>query len=853
MDTHRIRRAYLDYFAGQGHLELPSFPLVPPEDDPSVLLTTAGMQPLKRYFMGTDRPPAPRLTTCQKCFRTVDIDQVGHTARHLTFFEMLGNFSLGDYFKRDAIRFGWEVSTEVLGLDPSRIWITVFEGKEGVPADEEAIEHWVDAGIPRERIQLLGEPDNFWSSGPTGPCGPNTELYLDRGPDFGPEGGPAVGGDRYLEYWNLVFMQYERAEDGGLTPLPARNIDTGAGLERIAALLQDTPSVFETDAFWPLIEWGQRRTGTRYGADARSDRALRVLADHGRAMTFLASDGVRPSNEGRGFVLRRVVRRAVSEGTQLGLEPTAVVELAARVADIWGDAYPGLREEAAAVADTLGTEAEQFARTLTSGRRLLQEVIAGAGAGGVVSGDDAFRLHDTYGFPLDLTLEAAADAGLRVDVPAFEALMDQQRTRSRASAAGAEETALAVRAAGLARGAGSRFVGYERLAVDTTVVAAESLGPDEHLVVLAENPFYAKGGGQVSDAGRLEAGGSRREVVDVLRAGTDQVLRVRGDALAPGTPVHAEVDVPARRATQGHHTATHLLHWALRSRLGDDVRQAGSYVGPDKLRFDFTHRGRVPEDELAEIERLVNARVAEDDPVTWTEMPKDDADALGAIGLFGEKYGDVVRVVSAGDYSRELCGGTHVARTSEIEAFRIVSEGSVGSGARRIEALTGAALLRWHEARAADLAREVAARDQRIAHLEAELKRARQATVDPAAIAAGAVGDGPVRAVAAEIEVPDADALLAVADRVRALLGDGAAVVLGARVGDRAALLASIAPEAVAAGISAHALIREIAPIVGGGGGGKPAMARAGGKDPGRLGDALTRARELLAQGAGVA
>ncbi|HWH14213.1 MAG TPA: alanine--tRNA ligase, partial [Miltoncostaeaceae bacterium] len=535
MDTHRIRRAYLEYFGRQGHLELPSFPLVPPEDDPSVLLTTAGMQPLKRYFMGTDRPPAPRLTTCQKCFRTVDIDQVGHTARHLTFFEMLGNFSLGDYFKREAIRFGWEVSTEVLGLDPERIWITVFEGRADVPADEEAIQHWIDAGIPRERIQLLGEPDNFWSSGPTGPCGPNTELYLDRGPDFGPEGGPASGSDRYLEYWNLVFMQYERGEDGGLSPLPAQNIDTGAGLERIAALLQDRASVFETDAFLPLIEWGQERAGVRYGADARTDRALRVLADHGRAMTFLASDGVRPSNEGRGFVLRRVVRRAVSEGTQLGLEPTAVVALAGRVAEIWGDAYPELRAEAAAVADALGTEAEQFARTLSAGRRLLGEVIAAAGNGGVVSGDDAFRLHDTYGFPLDLTLEAAADAGLTVDVPAFEALMEEQRSRSRAGAASAEETALAVRAAGLARAGGSRFVGYDRLTTDTTVVASESLGADDQLVTLAENPFYARGGGQVSDAGWIAVDGDRRPVVDVLRAGDGQVLRVRGAALAPRT------------------------------------------------------------------------------------------------------------------------------------------------------------------------------------------------------------------------------------------------------------------------------------------------------------------------------
>ncbi len=852
MNTHQIRRAFLDYFRGQDHLEVPSSSLVPFDDDPSVLLTIAGMQPLKAYFMGTDTPPAPRLTSCQKCFRTVDIDQIGHTARHLTFFEMLGNFSLGDYFKREAIRFGWEMSTEVLGLDPERIWITVFEGMEGVPGDDEAVEYWVDMGMPRERIQRLGEADNFWKSGPTGPCGPNTELYFDRGPDFGPGGGPAVGGDRFLEYWNLVFMQYERSADGTLADLPAQNIDTGAGLERIAALLQDRPSVFETDAFWPLIEWGQRRARVRYGADPRVDRSLRVLADHGRAMTFLTSDGVRPGNEGRGFVLRRIVRRAVSEGSHLGLAPAEIVDLAGHVADIWGDSYPELRDQRHNVAEALGIEAEQFARTLTSGRRLLTEVIDRSRATGTVSGDDAFRLHDTYGFPLDLTLEAAGDAGIAVDVAGFERLMDEQRDRSRTGSAAAEETGLAVRAAGLARGEATRFVGYDRLQVDTEVTAVDDLGGDEQLVTIAVSPFYAQGGGQVSDRGRLVSGdGEVREVVDVLRVGADQVLRVRPAGLTTGTPVRAEVDVPLRRATQGHHTATHLLHWALRERLGTDVRQAGSYVGPDKLRFDVTHRGRIPQEELALVERMVNGKIAADEPVEWREMPRAEADALGAIGLFGEKYGDVVRVVSAGDYSRELCGGTHVSRTSDIEAFHIVSEGSVGAGARRIEALTGTALLRWHEERARELERELAARDQRIAALEGELRAARQTRVDPGSIAAQAVAVDGVRAVAAQVEAPDADALLEVADQVKRILGDGAAIVLGAVTGDRATLIASMGTAAVDAGASAVAVIREVAPIVDGGGGGKPAMARAGGKNPARIGEALDRAREILTGGGG--
>jgi alanyl-tRNA synthetase len=846
MTTHEIRRAFLEYFERHGHLAVPSSSLVPYDDDPSVLLTIAGMQPLKAYFMGTAEPPASRLTSCQKCFRTVDIDQVGHTARHLTFFEMLGNFSLGDYFKEDAIRFGFEVSTEVLGLDVDRIWITIFEGNNSVPGDDEARARWIELGIPPERIQALGEADNFWKAGPTGPCGPNTELYFDRGPEFGPDGGPRMGGDRYLEYWNLVFMQYERTGDGQLRPLPARNIDTGAGLERIAALLQDAPSVFETDAFRPLIEWAERASGVRYGADGRSDRALRVLADHGRAMTFLAADGVRPSNEGRGYVLRRIVRRAVAEGTQLGLPVDAVVSLADEVTAGWGDAYPELIAERTAIADTLSAEAEQFARTLQQGRRLLAEVIDRSGAGGTVRGEDAFRLHDTFGFPLDLTAEAAHDAGLEVETEVFEDLMRQQRERSRAGITAATETELAVQAAEFAASLPrARFVGYDQLEVTTTVAGAVSLDLGRQLVKLSESPFYAQGGGQVSDRGWLDIGAAHADVRDVIRVGDDQVLVVEGPEVHLGDRVVALVDVPARRATQANHTGTHVLNWALRERLGDDVKQAGSYVGPDKLRFDFTHRGRVPREELEEIERLVNRRVAEDAPVGWSEMPKGEADALGAIGLFGEKYGDVVRVVSAGDFSRELCGGTHVSRTSEIGPFKIVTETSVGSGARRIEALTGPGVAAWHEHRAQELERELAARDARIADLERELKRARQGRIDPSAIAAEADRAGPLAIVAAEVEAANADELLEISDKVKRVLGDGAVVVLGARHDGRVSLVANIGVGAIAAGQSAAAILKQIAPLVDGGGGGRDAMARAGGKNPDGLPAALEAARAL--------
>jgi alanyl-tRNA synthetase len=850
MTTREIREAFLSYFERHGHLRIPSAPLVPYEDDPSVLLTIAGMQPLKAYFLGAGEPPSQRMTSCQKCFRTNDIDQVGHTARHLTFFEMLGNFSIGDYFKADAIRFGWELSTEVLGLDPDLIWITVFEGTDAVPADDEAVGLWVEMGVPRERIQAFGDPDNFWSAGPTGPCGPNTELFIDRGPAFGPEGGPAVGGDRYLEFWNLVFMQYDRAADGSLAPLPSKNIDTGAGLERLAAILQDVPSVFDTDAFRPLVSWAEGASGRRYGADERTDRALRVLADHGRAMTFLAADGVRPSNEGRGYILRRIVRRAVSEATHIGLEPGAVAELAGPVVEGWGDAYPELRERDAEVRDVIGDEAEQFARTLAQGRRLLGEVIGRSRASGSVSGDDAFRLHDTYGYPLDLTLEAAQDAGLSVDAEGFERLMADQRERSRAGAAGGERAGdVAERAATVAREAdATEFVGWDGTEIDTRVTAVEELGDGTALLKLERSPFYPEGGGQVSDAGEIAGSSGRATVLDAFRLGDDQVLRVRLEEghLPVGAEVTAAVDRGLRRQTQANHTATHVLNWALRETLGPGVRQAGSYVGPDKLRFDFTHRGRVPPEDLERIEAMVNERVEEDQPVGWEITDREAAADEGAIGLFEEKYGERVRVVSTGDFSKELCGGTHVERTSEIGPFVITGESSTGAGARRIEALTGPAAVAWLRERERRLLDEIAGRDERIRVLEAELRRAKSGRADIGAIASLAEGSNGLAAVAAQVEALDMDELLAISDRVKQALGEGAAVVLGAAAEGKALLVANLGPAAVSSGLSAGSLIRDVAPIVGGGGGGKDAMARAGGKDPSRLPEALERARELM-------
>jgi len=850
--TAEIREGFLRYFEREGHLRIPSASLVPFEDDPSVLLTIAGMQPLKSYFLGQSQPPAPRMTSSQKCFRTLDVDQVGRTARHLTFFEMLGNFSIGDYFKDDAIRFGFELSTEVLGFDPEQIWITVFEGMDGVPADDEALEKWVEMGIPRDRIQRLGEADNFWKAGPTGPCGPNTELYLDRGPDFGPDGGPVTGTDRFLEFWNLVFMQYDRAEDGTLTTLPAKNIDTGAGLERLAAILQDKQTVFETDGFRPLVAWAEQASGRAYATDPRVDRAMRVLADHGRAMAFLAADGVRPGNEGRDYILRRIIRRAVSEGAYLGLEPARITGLVDAVADGYGDAYPELLSERSEVIDTVGAEAEQFARTLEQGTRLLEEVLGRSRGGGVISGDDAFRLHDTYGFPLDLTRDAAEEHGLAVDEEGFDRLMGDQRDRARA--AGRRGTGVDRQAAEAlaARSPVAQFVGYDQLEVVTTVTAVQDLGGTEALAKLATSPFYAEGGGQVPDHGWITGNSGTAEVLDVLRLGDDQVLRIAVDGDLPeGAEVTARVDAAARHATQANHTGTHVLGWALRAVLGDGVRQAGSYVGPDKLRFDFTHRGRIEPDDLAEIERRVNDRVAEDSPVLATVMPRADADSLGAIGLFEEKYGEVVRVVQAGEFSTELCGGCHVTRTGEIGPMVIVSEGSTGAATRRIEAVTGLAAVKHLRAREAALAAEVAQRDERIHALEADLRRARSGRVDVASVAAAAEDLGGARVLAAEVEAAEMDELLQLTDRVKQAVGPGAAVVLGAVADGKALLVANFDDAAQAAGLSASDVMREVAPVVGGGGGGKPGMARAGGKDPSRMAQAIERAWGVLRQPAG--
>ncbi|MDQ3726216.1 MAG: alanine--tRNA ligase, partial [Actinomycetota bacterium] len=710
MKAKEIRDTYLSFFAEREHKIVPSASLVPSVHDPSVLLTTAGMQPFKPYFLGQEKPPAPRLADVQKCFRTTDIEEVGNTARHMTFFEMLGNWSFGDYFKAESIPWGWELSTQGFGMDPEKIWVTVFGGDEelGLGPDEEAIEIWRATGVPEERIVRLGREDNFWQAGPTGPCGPCSELYLDRGLDFGEEGDrPGDDTDRFLEFWNHVFMSYDLAEDSSLTPLPMKNIDTGMGLDRMAAVLQDVPSVFETDHVRPLVDLAEELSGRRYDEGGAVTRAMRIVADHSRGAAFLIADGVVPSNEDRGYILRRIMRRAIQQGRTLGLEAPWLGRFSARTIELMGDAYPELAAERETIQRWVGAEEESFGRTLERGTELLERLIAEAEEADTswIAAEDAFKLHDTYGFPYDLTKELLAERGLSVDDQGFQELMDEQRTRARtagATAHGAENTHDRVLA--FAEGAPpTRFVGYETLRATTGLAAVEPVD-GKALVKLEESPFYAEGGGQVADSGVLRWNGAEARVVDVYRVGEDQALEVEpGGAIEPGVAVEAEVDHEARYATMRNHTATHLLHAALRERLGTHVRQAGSAVRPDKLRFDFTHGQSLGPEELRAVEDRVNGWIKASHPVRWMNMGREEAEELGAMALFGEKYGEWVRVVEVEAVSRELCGGTHVANTAEVGIFKIVSEGSSAANVRRVEAITGPAAIDFFREREAQL------------------------------------------------------------------------------------------------------------------------------------------------------
>jgi alanyl-tRNA synthetase len=843
--TAELREGFLSFFEERDHLRRPSAPVIPPADDRSTLFVVAGMQPMQRWFLGVEDPPARRIATVQKVMRAGgkhnDLDDVGRTARTASFFEMLGNFSFGDYFKDGAIDLAWEFVTEHMRFPTDLLWATVFAGDPelGLGEDEDAVRGWKRVGIPAERIVALPRSENFWQAAETGPCGPNTELFLDRGEEHGcgrPTCAPGCDCDRYLEFWNLVFMEFDLREDGTLVPLPNQNVDTGLGLERGAMLLQGVESIFDADGYQLIMDWVAGEAGVRYGDSEEATRAHRVLADHGRAMTFLIADGVTPSNEGRGYVLRRLIRRSVLQAQRIGLErvhrlPAVVVEQVER----W---YPEVREHAGEIETIVRAEEERFRETLERGMRLFEE-LAGAET---ISARDAFTLAATYGFPIELTVELAEERGQAVDVDGYQALMEDHREISRAGG----EKAEVQRAAEFAREAGfeTEFVGYEKTEVLTQIGALEEIGDGLFLAKLRESPFYPAGGGQVTDAGFVEGDGapSRAVVREAYRFDDDQVLLLEGGGFAAGDRVRAVVPWSHRFPTMANHTATHLLHKALQDVLGDHVRQAGSAVRPDKLRFDFTHPQALTADERADVERRVNEKVFENVPVRAFVTTLDEARRLGAMALFGEKYGEHVRVVEVDGYSRELCGGTHVRSTAEIGPFVILAESSVGAGARRIEAVTAGEGYAYLQGQAGEVAELRAELDR----LRREKRRPERAETGPDFVRydRAEVAGEPV--LIAQVTATKGGALRDLSDRLRQQ-EKAAAVLLGSTDDGRAYLVVNLDQSLTERGVDAVALVREAAARIGGGGGGRPTLAEAGGRRPESLPEAFEAGKRALA------
>ncbi len=875
MEGRRIRETFLRFFEERGHKRVPSSSLIPPPES-GLLLTNAGMNQFIPYFLGHAPAPFARATSVQKCFRAVDIDNVGHTARHLTMFEMLGNFSFGDYFKRESCGWGLELVTEVFGVDPERLWVTVYE------SDDEAIEIWQELGIPRERIVRRGKADNYWWTHAAGPAGPCSEIFVDRGSRFGPEGGPEVDEDRYMEIWNHVFMQEEVDDHANvLGELPAKNIDTGASVERVATVLQDADNYFETDLFRPMFEVVESLSGKRHGHDPRTDVSLKVIAEHGRATTFLIADGVLPSNEGRGYVLRRMLRRVVSHARRLGIERDVMPSLVEASVEHFGDAYPELVENRAYVEQVAASEEERFAATLRQGMTVFEEATARVSSGGAVSGDVVFKLHDTFGFPRELTRELVEDAGLAVDEERFEVLMAEQKERAKKAA---KKGRLGEDLAGVATAAGrSEFVGYSALESDGRVLAlltdagrTEVAGEGTDVrVVLDRTPFYAESGGQIGDHGYLRTPAGLVRVLDTQFGPGETIVHtgvVQSGEVRQGEEVHAEVDEVRREATARAHTATHVVHWTLKHVLGEHARQAGSLVAPGRLRFDFPHHAAVPRDVLEQAEDLANRRLAEDQEVRIYETTFDEAKNQGAIALFGEKYGEFVRVVEVGDYSVELCGGTHVARTGNVALVRILGESSIGAGMRRVEALVGPDALKEVNLErdllhavvqalgagdpnaAPERARQLV---EQVKRLESELGKIRKgdvkARVDEFAQAATTVAGA--RLVAA-LTPMDADELRELAQGVVGKLESehGAAVVLGSDAEGKALLVAACSKNLVGRGVTAPTLLEHAAKAIGGGAGGKPILGFAGGPRGDAVRDAIgaiaARLEELLQAGA---
>jgi len=896
METAEIRRRWLRFFEERGHTVVPSASLISP--DPTLLFTVAGMVPFIPYLTGQQSAPYPRATSVQKCVRTLDIDEVGKTTRHGTFFQMNGNFSFGDYFKEGAIRFAWELITTPqadggYGFDPEKVWATVYLD------DDEAARLWQEvAGLPPERIQRLGMEDNYWSTGQPGPAGPCSEIYIDRGPEYGPEGGPAndPSGDRYLEIWNLVFMQFQRGEGQGkdfpiLGELPRKNIDTGMGLERVAYLLQGVDNMYEIDQVAPVLHRAAALAGTRYGADAEADVRLRVVADHVRAALMLIGDGVTPGNEGGGYVLRRLLRRAVRSMRLLGVDAPTLPELLPVSRDAMSPSYPELATDFSRISQVAYAEEEAFRRTLAAGTAILDQAVTTARKGGgsaTIPGERAFQLHDTYGFPIDLTLEMAAEQGVAVDADGFRRLMGEQRDRARADArekrSGRADTSV-YRSVADSLGREVEFLGYDVLASEARVVGLlrdgvgvpVALAGNEVELVLDRTPFYAESGGQLADHGRItvtSSAGTRAvvEVDDVQRPIPGLWVhraRVVSGEVAAGDAVEAVVDANRRLAIARAHTATHLVHQGIRDALGDTARQAGSENAPGRFRFDFTASAAVAPSVLADVEAEVNTFLADDLPVTTQVMTLEDARRTGAMALFGEKYGDRVRVVSIGEWSKELCGGTHVARSGQLGVVSLLGEQSIGSGVRRVEALVGPDA-HSHLARESALVGQLTTMlkvrpdelPDRISTLLDQLReadkaiaaaRTREALAGAGRLAAAAEEVSGLSLVAADAgSLGSADDLRTLVLDVRGRLGEAPAVVaLAAVVGERPVVVVATTAAARAAGVRAGALVRVAAQALGGGGGGKDDVAQGGGTDASAVPASLDAVRTAVAGAAG--
>ena len=857
----QLRSTFLDFFVAKGHTAVPSASLIP--HDPTVLFTVAGMVPFKPYFLGDEVPPYSRAASSQKCARAGgkhnDLDDVGRTKRHLVFFEMLGNFSFGDYFKTDAIPWSWELVTEGFGFDGDRLWITVHE------SDDEAEAIWHEqVGVPMDRIQRLGDKDNFWQMGDTGPCGPCSEIHIDRGPSFGPEGGPLGDphGDRFMEFWNLVFMQYNQAPDGTRTPLPKPSIDTGAGLERILCLVQGVDAVWETDLMMPLIDQACSLTGKTYQAgeyEHRESFAMRVLAEHARSATMLVSDGVFPSNEGRGYVLRRIIRRAVRYAYLLGTEKLVMPTLSETAIAVMGNAYPDVVKNRDFVMGVLAREEERFRQTLKTGLGILEDELADGHT--ELPGSTAFLLHDTYGFPLELTEEIAGERGVKVDGPGFDAEMQAQRERAKAARKGkaADDDRLDAYREVVEQFGTTEFLGYTQSEAEGHVLAVLEGDDGTVEIFLDRTPFYAEAGGQVGDTGTITTPSGEAEVLDTTYALPGlrrHTAKVTSGTITAGEPATAAIDVSRRDAIRRNHTGTHILHYALRKVLGEHVKQAGSLVGPDRLRFDFSHYAAVTDDEIRQIEEIANAEVLANATARVFETTKTEAEALGAIAFFGDKYGDLVRVLEVGN-SIELCGGTHVRAAGDIGLIKVVSEASIGSNLRRIEATTGAntlALLQRETAAVSQAARLVGAtaddlvggvqrRMDEIKALHDELKQLRSKVASGRAAELAAAGTGGV--VVQRVDGLSPNDLRDLAIAVRQQPGVEKVVLGGVTDTGGVSLVAAVQ---ASAGVQAGDLIRDAAKAVGGGGGGKGDIATAGGKNPDGLPEAL-RIAEAAARG----